>query len=257
MSRRRTKKLINMPIAINDMNMDYLDEHAYDNSTTKYNKKKVKRKIEPLAAQTETQEEYIRAIIEYPQVVVCGSAGTGKSYIAVRMALQMLEDGEIEKIILTRPNISMSKSLGFFKGSMEEKLAPWAVPFTDIMKEVLGDGHFDYLVKSNVIDIVPFEVIRGRTFNNSFVILDEAQNLTISEIKCFVTRIGKKSKVVMNGDIKQKDIKESSGLAHLIYLVDKYDIDVPVIEFTRFDIVRSDVCAAWVTAFELEDEKSA
>lgn len=205
--------------------------------------------LPPLRPLTPRQDDYIKAIHRNDQVVVTGCAGTGKTYIAACVAADMLRTYKVKKIILTRPNVPGGRSLGFFPGSLEEKIAPWVVPFTSVIEERMGKGAYESALQKGNIEIVPFEVMRGRTFSDAFVILDEAQNTTPHEIKMFLTRIGEGTKLVVNGDIAQSDLKETSGLAVMLKLIGKYHIPVPHIEFTEEDIVRSDLCAQWVKAF--------
>jgi phosphate starvation-inducible PhoH-like protein len=206
----------------------------------------------PLRALTDAQAHYIAAVLTKDQVVSMGCAGTGKTYIAATIAADMLRDNKVKKIILTRPNVEAGRSLGFFKGTMEEKIAPWVVPFTEVIQQRLGSEPYEIYQKRGQIEIVPFEVMRGRSFNNAFVILDEAQNTTIPEMKMFLTRIGENSKVIINGDIRQSDINEQSGLAKIVYMIKRHMLNIPVIEFTEDDIVRSDICAQWIKAFHKE-----
>jgi len=208
--------------------------------------------VPPLRPQTDTQADYIASLMCSDQVVVLGPAGTGKTYIASTVAADLYRLGQIDKIVLSRPNVTGSKSLGFFPGTMEEKIAPWVVPFTDVIRKRLGGGQYDIAMKNKSIEIIPFEVMRGRTFDKAFVILDEAQNTTPEEMKMFLSRIGKDSTVVINGDIKQRDIKVTSGLETVIRLVRTQGLPVPVIEFGMDDIVRSGACAMWIKAFDKE-----
>lgn len=217
--------------------------------TSKYRAKEETGSVQ-LLPKNEKQAAYIDALKHAPQVIVTGSAGTGKTYIAASWAAKMFAEGRVQRIILTRPNVPSGRSLGFFPGTMEEKMAPWVIPFTDVLAEHLGAGAFDASIKKRAIDIVPFEVMRGRTFHQSFVILDEAQNTTPSEMKMFLTRIGDESQVVINGDIKQSDLKSDSGLKAILTMVRQQKLPVPHIEFTVDDIVRSDICAMWVRAFD-------
>lgn len=203
-----------------------------------------------LQPKTQRQQDYIDALKQCLQVVVTGSAGTGKTYIAASWAAKQYLEGNISKIILTRPNVPSGRSLGFFPGTMEEKMAPWVIPFTDVLQEHLGGAVFDAAMKKGNIDIVPFEVMRGRTFHNAFVILDEAQNTTPGEMKMFLTRIGDHTQVVINGDIKQTDLKATSGLKTILDMVNDQRLPIPHVEFTIDDIVRSDICAMWVKAFD-------
>jgi phosphate starvation-inducible protein PhoH and related proteins len=205
--------------------------------------------VEPLQPLNETQADYIECLKHDDQVISLGPAGTGKSYIASTMAADMLALKKIDKIILTRPNVPVGRSLGFFPGELEEKFAPWAAQIIHDMKQRLGASRFEAELKAGKIEMVPFEVMRGRSWDRAFILLDEAQNTTPEEMKMFLTRIGKYSKVVINGDIKQSDIKGTSGLRKIIDLIDKRDLPVPVVEFTIDDIVRSDICAMWIKAF--------
>ena len=198
------------------------------------------------------QKEYIRAIFENDMVCVMGPAGTGKTYIAAALASRMYFDGEIEKIVLTRPNVSPSESLGFFPGSINEKMAPWVAPFTDVIKQQLGRGVYDTMLKNGNLEIAPFETMRGRSFNDAFVILDEAQNTTAKEIEMFVTRVGKKSRVIINGDVMQSDLSGQNGLLKIIQMIDRCRLPVPIIEFQMDDIVRSPLCKMWIEAFMSE-----
>lgn len=207
----------------------------------------------PLQPKTEAQAELIHSINSNVQTIVYGSAGTGKTFVSAAIACDMLMSGQIEKIILTRPNVPAGRSLGFFPGTLEDKMAPWIAPFTEVFKERMGANAYECQTKLGNIEVVPFEVIRGRTFKNCFVLLDEAENTTHQEMKAFITRIGEDSTVVINGDIKQKDIPENSGLELLLTLIEKYNYmrkKIGVVEFTVDDIVRSDLCADWVRIFD-------
>jgi phosphate starvation-inducible protein PhoH and related proteins len=177
---------------------------------------------------------------------------TGKTFIAATMAANMYLTGQVERLVLTRPNVSVGKDLGYFPGDINEKFGPWAAPVVDVLQERLGKGKLETDIKNGNIELAPMSVMRGRSFKNSFVILDEAQNTTIPEMKMFLTRIGEGTKVVINGDVKQSDIKEQSGLSKIIHLAKKHQMDIPVIEFGIDDIVRSNICKAWLIAFESE-----
>ena len=201
-------------------------------------------------AQNDKQDEYIRAITRSDQVIVCGFSGTGKTYIAASIAAQMYLNKKISKIILTRPNVSVGRDLGAFPGDLNEKFANWAVPVLEVLRKHLGSGVVDTGIKNGNIEMVPLSVMRGRSFKDAFVIMDEGQNTTVEEMKMFLTRVGESCKVVVNGDIRQSDIQRESGLAKIIQLARKHDMNVPVIEFGVEDIVRSDICKQWIIAFE-------
>jgi len=224
--------------------------HRKERSKNNKDKFTEERLPQPLLPKNDKQADYIAAIMTRQQTVSMGCAGTGKTYIAGSIAADLLRLNKIEKIVLTRPNVGAGKSLGFFKGSLAEKIEPWIAPFTEVIKSRLGASAYEIYMKRGQIEIVPFEVMRGRTFNDAFVILDEAQNTTPEEIKMFLTRIGQDTKVVINGDISQSDLRgKTSGLKKVVELAQRFNLPIPVIEFTENDIVRSDICAMWIKAF--------
>ena len=208
-----------------------------------------------LLPKTHMQGEYIKALKSSEQVIVLGPAGTGKTYIASAFAASLYQTKAIDKIILTRPNIGASKSIGYFPGTLEEKMSPWMAPVIDVLSKMLTPAVVEIAINSKNIEIVPFETMRGRSFENAFVILDEAQNTTPHEMKMFLTRIGDNSRVLLNGDVSQSDIQETSGLSKTIMMVKKHCLPVPVIEFTIDDVVRSPLCKMWIEAFIAEEKK--
>jgi len=146
--------------------------------------------------------------------------------------------------------VPSGRSLGFFPGSLEEKFAPWAAPLIEAIRERIGAAAYEIALKNGDIEMVPFEVMRGRSFRDAFVLLDEAQNATAAEMKTFLTRMGEDCTMVVNGDVSQCDLRETSGLRTVIDLIRTQALPVPVIEFTHGDIVRSGLCGIWVRAFE-------
>ena len=208
------------------------------------------RALPPLKPLNPAQATYLDALRTSSQVVVLGPAGTGKTWIAATHAADLYRNGLIDKIILTRPNVPCGRSLGYFPGTLEEKFAPWAAPVVEAIKERIGKAAYEIALKKGDIELVPFEVMRGRSWKNAFVLFDEAQNSTPAEIKTFLTRIGEDCTVVVNGDVNQCDLDEASGLRTVIHLIKSQMLPVPVIEFTREDIVRSGICAMWVRAFD-------
>jgi phosphate starvation-inducible PhoH-like protein len=207
------------------------------------------RALPPIKALNPTQAEYLAALRRHAQVVVVGPAGTGKTWIAATYAADLYRNGRVDKIILTRPNVPCGRPLGFFPGTLEAKFAPWATPVTDAIKDRIGKAAFEIAMKHGDIELVPFEVMRGRSWRNAFVLLDEAQNTTPAEMKMFLTRLGENCTAVINGDISQCDLDATSGLRAALDLIAANGLPVPVIEFTSADIVRSDLCAMWVKAF--------
>lgn len=207
-------------------------------------------KLEPL---NEKQAQYMKALSSSNQVIVTGFSGTGKTFIAATTAANMFLQKQIHKIIITRPNVAVGKDLGYLPGDLREKFAPWAMPVLDVLQKQLGDGIFETALKKGNIEMAPLSMMRGRSFDDAFIILDEAQNTSISEIKMFLTRIGENCKVVVNGDIRQSDISHQSGLSKIVHMTKKYNMNIPIIEFEIDDIVRSDICKEWIIAFTSEN----
>jgi phosphate starvation-inducible PhoH-like protein len=201
--------------------------------------------VEPM---TEKQSRYINAIHQGPVVVCTGYAGTGKTYLAAKMAASLYDARRINRIILTRPNVSSGQKIGFFPGTLEEKMDPWMRPLVSRLKADLG-GQYETGVKNGNISVEPFETMRGASYNG-FVILDEAQNTTPEEMKMFLTRY-EGGRVIINGDIRQSDLKQKSGLAVLVNMIRKGDLPFHHIDFSDVeDIVRSDVCRDVILAWD-------
>lgn len=205
-----------------------------------------------LLPKTENQRLYIEALKDSNQVVVLGPAGTGKTYVVSTFAASEYNLKNIDKIVITRPHVAVGKDIGFLPGTLEEKCAPWALPVIDVLEKHLTKGVVETGLKNGNIETVPLALIRGRSFDNTLIIIDEAQNLTVEELKALVTRVGEGSKLVINGDVQQSDLKQGDGLTKLVHLVKKYTLPIPVIEFGVDDIIRSDVTAMWVKCFMKE-----
>ena len=209
------------------------------------------KKVE-LSPRTENQAKYLTALNGPNVVVAVGYSGTGKSYMAAVHAANLYLTKQIDKIILTRPNVAVGKDLGYLKGDLEEKFTPWLLPILDTLSEVMGKGVVETAVKNGNIEFAPLAYMRGRSFQNAYIILDEASNTSVAEIVMFLTRIGDNTKVVINGDVLQQDIKGTSGLQVLLDITKKYSIDLDLIEFQIEDIVRSPICKQFVIAFTKE-----
>ena len=205
----------------------------------------------PLLAKTDGQLRLIRAIKSSSQVIVTGPAGTGKSYIPAITAADWLAEGKVNKIVLARPNVSVGKTMGHLPGDQDEKMLPWMVPLLEPLTERLGKGYVEYCLRSKKIEVAPIETMRGRTFKDAFVIIDEAQNLTLHELKMIVTRVGEGTQLVIDGDVAQTDLN-NSGLAQLILLSKGYNIDCVSVELGLEDVVRSGIVKQWLTAFYKE-----
>ncbi|MTH61223.1 PhoH family protein [Paracoccus litorisediminis] len=196
---------------------------------------------EPLVALTEAQADYGDLIEEKRITFGIGPAGTGKTYYATRLAAEALDRREIRKIYLTRPAVEAGESLGFLPGDLDEKYEPYLRPFKDALNDHFGAGHVEYLIKSKVIEPVPLGFLRGATIKNAWMLADEMQNATKSQMKMLLTRIGKDAKFIINGDLRQIDIDErSSGLEDAVKRTRKVE-HVGAIEFTRADVVRDDI----------------
>lgn len=207
------------------------------------------RALEPLSPQNEKQKKYIAAIKSHIITFATGAAGTGKTYVAAALAAQALENHQVDRIIVTRPAVEAGESLGFLPGELDEKFDPYLQPFRMVLEERLGKAKVAYLLKTKVIEAIPLGYLRGRTFRNAFVILDEAQNTTPKQMKMFLTRIGLDTKVVINGDSSQVDIHGDSGLEDAIRKI-SYIPAVGHVNFTREDVVRSGIVSEIIQAYD-------
>ena len=194
------------------------------------------------------QAEYLRAIQSNQIVFGVGSAGTGKTYIAATYAAQELFHKRIHKIILTRPNVETGRGLGFLPGTLEEKYAPYLEPFDSIFTRTLGKGFYEYALKSKDIEPKPLGFMRGTTFDDCIVLLDEAQNATKDEMKMLLSRIGKNCKMIISGDVDQADIPDS-GLSDAVNRLDRLS-GIEVVRFLDDDIVRSKMCKQIILAYK-------
>jgi len=205
-----------------------------------------------LLPRTDKQKDFIDALNSSSQIFVLGPAGTGKTYITATHAAQMYSEKKIDKIVITRPHVAVGKELGFLKGDLAEKTMPWALPVLDVLEKHLGKGVVETAIKAGNIEMAPLALMRGRSFEEAFIIVDETQNITTHELKMLLTRVGEGTTIVLNGDVQQSDLKEADGLSKVIHLAKKHMLPVPIIEFGVDDIVRSDICAQWVKVFMKE-----
>ena len=191
-------------------------------------------------------------------VIAYGSAGVGKTYGAVGAAVEWLAKGKKQKVLVTRPNVSFAKENGYLPGTEREKMEPWVRPIQqNLVAHGVNVGTQESWEKNGNLTYMPLEFIQGLTFDNTFIIVDECQNMTFQQLKVFLTRTGKWSKVVLCGDIAQISPKfKDSGLAELLQMIDYCKLNVHTIEFGYDDILRSDQCKAWIIAFE-QWEKAA
>ena len=205
-----------------------------------------------LVPRTPKQKELLDALKQNSQVFVLGPAGTGKTYVTATYAADLYTLKEIDKVVITRPHIAVGKDIGFLPGTLEEKTYPWALPVLDVLQRHWGKGMLETAIKNGNVEMAPLALMRGRSFENAFIIVDETQNITTHELKMLLTRVGEGSTIVLNGDVQQSDLKEADGLSKVIHLAKKHMLPVPVIEFGLEDIVRSDICAQWVKVFMKE-----
>ena len=166
-----------------------------------------RRRIVPITAKTINQKDYIRDIVENDVVFCTGPSGSGKSYIAAGIAANHIYRDEVEQVIVTRPLVCAGKDIGSLPGELDEKIKPYLLPMEENLKHFLGRDYYGKLFNEGRIRYEPLEVMRGATFHDAFMILDEAQNCTLDQIKMFITRMGENSKVLINGDIRQTDIR--------------------------------------------------
>ncbi|MDX2308581.1 MAG: PhoH family protein [Hyphomicrobium sp.] len=232
--------------------------HARQESSPSDGQAQISTRRRVVKARTPSQSTYIRALEKVDLVFGIGPAGTGKTYLAVAYAAQCLERGVVERIILSRPAVEAGERLGFLPGDMREKVDPYLRPLYDALDDVLPPEKVERDIESGVIEIAPLAFMRGRTLANAFVILDEAQNTTSMQMKMFLTRLGENSKMVITGDPSQIDLPPGmrSGLEEAVGLL----TGVPGIEAVRFtnsDVVRRDLVARIVDAYDRAGGKSA
>ena len=207
-----------------------------------------------IRTKTENQQRMYEANRNNDLVFATGPAGTGKTYTAVAIAVKALKNREIRKIILTRPAVEAGESLGFLPGDIREKVDPYLQPLYDALHDMLPPDKLEYYIEDRTIEIAPLAFMRGRTLDNAFVILDEAQNATSMQLKMFLTRMGPNAKFIVNGDLNQVDLppKESSGLVKAIQLLKDID-NVAVINLTTADVTRHKLVKDIISAYEQEE----
>ena len=204
-----------------------------------------------ITPQSELQCRYLQSIASKVVNFSIGPAGTGKTYLAVATAVQALENEEVSRLILTRPAVEAGEKLGFLPGDLAQKVDPYLRPVYDALYEMLGFDKVEKLISRHVIEVAPLAYMRGRTLNNAFVILDEAQNTTPAQMKMFLTRIGFGSRAVVTGDVTQTDLpdQKASGLIHSINILKKID-EIGFTYFTSVDVVRHPLVQSIVEAYD-------
>lgn len=201
---------------------------------------------------TKGQEQYVRSILEHTVVFCIGPAGTGKTYLAVMMAVSFLKKGIVDKIVLVRPAVEAGEKLGFLPGDFQAKISPYLRPIYDALYDLIDVDAVRHYKEKDIIEIIPLAYMRGRTLNSSFIILDEAQNTTSVQMKMFLTRLGIDSKAVVTGDITQIDLaKERSGLVRVQKIL-KGIKGVDFVYMTNQDIIRHPIIQKILEAYEAE-----
>ncbi|MCT0223422.1 PhoH family protein, partial [Lactiplantibacillus plantarum] len=205
----------------------------------------------PIRVKNFGQRQYVQAVAKSDITFGIGPAGTGKTYLAVVMAIAALKRGDVEKLILTRPAVEAGESLGFLPGDLKEKVDPYLRPIYDALYDIYGAEHTQRLMDRGIIEIAPLAYMRGRTLDHAFVILDEAQNTTNAQMKMFLTRLGFGAKMIVNGDISQIDLPHhtKSGLIQAEQILGGIS-NVAFVKFTADDVVRNPVVAKIITAYD-------
>ena len=212
---------------------------------------KLSRKL--ISARNNKQADFLDAIDKFDITFAAGPAGTGKTYLAVAKAIEHFETGEVQRLIFVRPAVEAGEKLGFLPGDLVEKVLPYLRPIYDALYEMIGFKETQKLIQSDVIEVLPLAFMRGRTLNESFIILDEAQNTTVMQMKMFLTRMGFGSKTVITGDITQMDLPKGvdSGLAHAIQLFTKIP-EISIHYFTSREVVRHPLVSKIVDCYDNE-----
>ena len=211
----------------------------------------IKTPKKSVIARSKKQSEYIKALKENDIIMSLGPAGTGKSFLAVSVAITLLMEKKIDRVILSRPAVEAGEKLGFLPGDMKEKVDPYLRPLYDALYELFGADKINKKIETGEIEIAPLAFMRGRTLKNCFAILDEAQNATETQIKMFLTRIGENSKLVVNGDPSQVDLinKSHSGLIKSKYILRDLT-EIKIIEFDHNDVVRHPLVSKIIRAYQ-------
>ncbi len=210
------------------------------------------RRRKGIAPRSILQKKYVDAIEKFDIVFAIGPAGTGKTFLAIASALAALKRGEIETIFVSRPVVETGESLGFLPGDLQEKIDPYLRPIFDSFSYMIGKQKMQHMIDNGIIEIAPLAYMRGRTFENAFVILDEAQNTTVMQMKMFLTRLGVNSKAIVNGDITQIDLANSSnsGLVIVKTILDGIE-GVKFVFFSEEDVVRHSLVRRIISAFSM------
>lgn len=246
---------------LDEQRIDYIIELAQNDNMDKavsLDSSVICRTIQgkPIKAKTVGQQEYLQSIEDNMITFGIGPAGTGKTYLAIAKAITYFKADKVSRIILTRPAIEAGEKLGFLPGDLQQKIDPYLRPIYDALFQIMGSEGFNTNMEKGLIEVAPLAYMRGRTLDNAFIILDEAQNTTQSQMKMFLTRIGFGSKVIVTGDLSQKDLSPevASGLDVALRILKKVD-DVNICKLTYSDVVRHSVVQKIVKAYDEYEER--
>lgn len=231
-------------------NADRIDEIMRDVIAITYRGRQVKCK-------TLGQKQYVEAIKANTCTFAVGPAGTGKTYLAIAMAVVALKNKDVERIILTRPAVEAGEKLGFLPGDLQQKVDPYLRPLYDALNDMMGAESYQRLLERGAVEVAPLAYMRGRTLNDAFIILDEAQNTTSEQMKMFLTRMGMGSKMIITGDVTQIDLPagKRSGLVEALEVLKGVE-DIGMVRLTHRDVVRHELVQAIVRAYEKHDKQS-
>ena len=231
-------------------NADRIDEIMRDVIAITYRGRQVKCK-------TLGQKQYVEAIKANTCTFAVGPAGTGKTYLAIAMAVVALKNKDVERIILTRPAVEAGEKLGFLPGDLQQKVDPYLRPLYDALNDMMGAESYQRLLECGAVEVAPLAYMRGRTLNDAFIILDEAQNTTSEQMKMFLTRMGMGSKMIITGDVTQIDLPagRKSGLVEALEVLKGVE-DIGMVRLSHRDVVRHELVQAIVKAYEKHDKQS-
>jgi len=254
--------LISKGESVTDQNIEYVFSLVEDGEEEQISKLAdsdcvcVTSKGKPVKAKTIGQKKYLEAINNNTITIGVGPAGTGKTYLAVAMAVKAFRAKQVNRIILTRPAVEAGEKLGFLPGDLQSKVDPYLRPLYDALFDMLGAENFQKCQERGDIEVAPLAYMRGRTLDDSFIILDEAQNTTCEQMKMFLTRLGFNSKAVVTGDITQIDLPDGkkSGLKDAVSILKKID-DIAIIKLSSKDVVRHKLVQAIINAYERAEEQ--
>lgn len=254
--------LISKGETVTDQNIEYVFSLVADGEEEQISKLTdsdcvcVTSKGKPVKAKTLGQKKYLEAIKNNTITIGVGPAGTGKTYLAVAMAVKAFRAKQVNRIILTRPAVEAGEKLGFLPGDLQSKVDPYLRPLYDALFDMLGAENFQRCQERGDIEVAPLAYMRGRTLDDSFIILDEAQNTTCEQMKMFLTRLGFNSKAVVTGDITQIDLPDGkkSGLKDAVSILKKID-DIAIIKLSSKDVVRHKLVQAIINAYERAEEQ--